>query len=235
MDPQDVLKEFVSLQSSSSSSDEESGGGVDRTGIRKRQRTNKAGSMEQSSDESDVDREDMYCPPKSVEVPINHSRHTRQGLKAVRAEHEKNFLGKRVTVRDDKFDGGCRNGYVTQVVLVPTDNFMLRVTFEDGYWILVEIDSPKLTVHADNAAFVSLSRVFPTILPGQNELSDTQDIQLGRDVYAVAAGSTNVLFQAFPEKGDNILSRLISELVLSRACLKLESGDHRQELCLGQR
>uniref|UniRef100_A0A7S0EZG1 Uncharacterized protein n=1 Tax=Hanusia phi TaxID=3032 RepID=A0A7S0EZG1_9CRYP len=170
--------------------------------------------MEQSSDESDVDREDMYCPPKSVEVPINHSRHTRQGLKAVRAEHEKNFLGKRVTVRDDKFDGGCRNGYVTQVVLVPTDNFMLRVTFEDGYWILVEIDSPKLTVHADNAAFVSLSRVFPTILPGQNELSDTQDIQLGRDVYAVAAGSTNVLFQAFPEKGDNILSRLISELVI---------------------
>eukprot|EP00960_Hanusia_phi_P016479 485517-Hanusia_phi.AAC.1 len=47
MDPQDVLKEFVYLQSSSSSSDEESGSGR-LTDSRKRQRTNKAGSMEPS-------------------------------------------------------------------------------------------------------------------------------------------------------------------------------------------
>eukprot|EP00960_Hanusia_phi_P016851 496266-Hanusia_phi.AAC.1 len=96
--------------------------------------------------------------------------------------------------------------------LVPTDKYMLRITFDD----VLDIDSAKLTLHSDQAAaFLSLED-----LPGQNAAAADRSISSLRGMFMLRhigrEGSPHVVYQleAFPEKGDNVLSSLIADLVV---------------------
>uniref|UniRef100_A0A6U5XCR5 Integrase catalytic domain-containing protein n=1 Tax=Guillardia theta TaxID=55529 RepID=A0A6U5XCR5_GUITH len=133
---------------------------------------------------------------------------TRRDFRKQRRDAENRFINRRAEVVMD--DGKVRTGTITQVVF-KDDTFLVRVTFDDKYWILIHPDS-------ENVRILSMGKEVTMIAMSEAETSELlpgDELQSGvlpKNVFELT-GCNDYYFRAFPQKGDNILSQLVEKTV----------------------